>query len=75
VGMAAATVCMLRLPLSAIVIAGVLTIGSGAGSEPLVIIAVIVADLIVRRLAPAPPPPGPAGPRAPAPAGATPLPT
>jgi hypothetical protein len=69
---------MLRLPLSAIVIAGVLTIGSGAGSEPLVIIAVIIADLIVRRLA-APPAAGdspaatgPADPQLPA-AGAAPL--
>ena len=43
---------MLRLPLSAIVIAAVLTIGSGAGSEPLVIVGVIIAYLIARTLAP-----------------------
>jgi H+/Cl- antiporter ClcA len=52
VGMATATACMLRLPLSAIVIAAVLTIGSGAGSEPLVIVGVIIAYLIARTLAP-----------------------
>ena len=52
VGMAAATACMLRLPLSAIVIAAVLTVNSGAGSEPLVILGVVVAYLIARSLAP-----------------------
>jgi H+/Cl- antiporter ClcA len=52
VGMAAAIASVLRLPLSAIVIAAVLTIGSGAGSEPLVIVGVVIAYLIARTLAP-----------------------
>ncbi len=43
VGMAAAIAAVLRLPLSAIVIAALLTAGSGAGSEPLVIVGAIVA--------------------------------
>jgi H+/Cl- antiporter ClcA len=54
VGMAAATAAVLRLPLSAIVIAAVLTVGSGAGSEPLVIVGVVIAYLISRRLLPQP---------------------
>lgn len=55
VGMAAAIAAVLRLPLSAIVIATLLTTGSGAGSEPLVIVGTIVAYMIsVTLLAPAP---------------------
>jgi H+/Cl- antiporter ClcA len=50
VGMAAAIATVLRLPLSAIVIAAVLTEGSGAGSEPLVIVGTIVAYMVSRRL-------------------------
>ena len=50
VGMAAAVAAVLRLPLSAIVIAAVLTTGSGAGSEPLVIVAAIVAYMVSRIL-------------------------
>ena len=60
VGMAAAVVAVLRLPLSAIVIAAVLTEGSGAGSEPLVIVGTIVAYMVSRVLLP-PPATAPAG--------------
>ena len=73
VGMAAATAAVLRLPLSAIVIAAVLTAGSGAGSEPLVIVGTIVAYMVSRTLLP---PPAAAAPAAAAPATptATPIP-
>ncbi len=54
VGMAAATAAVLRLPLSAVVIAAVLTIGSGSGAEPLVIVGVVIAYLISRQLVPPP---------------------
>lgn len=50
VGMGAATVAILRLPLSAIVIASVLTAQAGAGSEPLTIIGVVVCYLVTLRL-------------------------
>jgi H+/Cl- antiporter ClcA len=46
VGMGAATVAILRLPLSAIVIASVLTANAGPGSEPLTIVGVVVAYLV-----------------------------
>ncbi len=55
VGMAAAIAAVLRLPLSAIVFAALLTAGSGAGSEPLVIVGAIVAYMVSRTLLPAPP--------------------
>ncbi len=55
VGMAAAVAAVLRLPLSAIVIATVLTTGSGAGSVPLVIVGTIIAYMVsVILLAPVP---------------------
>jgi hypothetical protein len=44
-------VAILRLPLSAIVIAALLTSKAGPGAEPLVIIAVVVAYLVTLRLA------------------------
>ena len=50
VGMAAAVAVVLRLPLSAIVIAALLTAGSGAGSQPLVIVGTIVAYMVSRTL-------------------------
>jgi H+/Cl- antiporter ClcA len=50
VGMAAAVAAVLRLPLSAIVIAAVLTSGSGAGSQPLVIVGAVVAYMVSRML-------------------------
>jgi H+/Cl- antiporter ClcA len=45
VGIGAGTVSILRLPLSAVVIATLLTAKSGAGAEPLTIIGVVVAYL------------------------------
>jgi H+/Cl- antiporter ClcA len=45
VGIGAGTVAILRLPLSAVVIATVLTAKSGTGAEPLTIIGVVVAYL------------------------------
>ncbi|MBV9800929.1 MAG: chloride channel protein [Solirubrobacterales bacterium] len=42
VGMAAGTVAILRLPLSAVVIATLLTKNSGVGAEPLIIVGVVV---------------------------------
>jgi H+/Cl- antiporter ClcA len=41
--MAAATVCVLRLPLSAVMLASLLTAPAGSGSGPLIIVAVVVA--------------------------------
>ena len=56
VGMGAATAAVLRLPLSGIVIAAVLTAGSGAGSQPLVIVGVVgIAYLISVTLGARPP--------------------
>jgi len=46
VGIGAATVAILRLPLSAVVIASLLTSKSGAGAEPLVILGVVVSYLV-----------------------------
>jgi H+/Cl- antiporter ClcA len=43
--MAAATVCVLRLPLSAVMIASLLTAPAGSGSGPLIIVAVVVAHI------------------------------
>jgi len=60
VGMAAAVAAVLRLPLSAIVIAAVLTARSGAGSEPLVIVGTVVAYMVSSRLLPPPAIPPPA---------------
>jgi H+/Cl- antiporter ClcA len=45
IGMGAAFVSILRLPLSAIVVASLLTAKAGAGAEPLIIIGVAVAYL------------------------------
>jgi H+/Cl- antiporter ClcA len=71
VGMAAAVVAVLRLPLSAIVIATVLTGGTGAGSGPLVIVGTIIAYIVSVSLVPPPPTSSPApvpdAPAAPAP--------
>jgi H+/Cl- antiporter ClcA len=53
VGIATGVVSVLRLPLSAVVLALVLTGGTGAGSGPLVIVGVIVALLVTVAL-PAP---------------------
>jgi H+/Cl- antiporter ClcA len=50
VGMGAATVAVLRLPLSAIVLASVLTFKAGVGAKPLVIVGVVVSYLVSVRL-------------------------
>jgi H+/Cl- antiporter ClcA len=74
VGMGAAIVAVLRLPLSAVVLATVLTSQAGTGVEPLIIVGVVVAYVVtlllsprhpdtvsVAATAPSPPPsPGPA---------------
>ena len=46
VGLGAATVAILRLPLTAVVLATLLTVKAGTGDEPLIIVGVIVAYLI-----------------------------
>jgi H+/Cl- antiporter ClcA len=43
--MAAATVCALRLPLSSVMLATLLTASAGPGSGPLIIVAVVVAHI------------------------------
>lgn len=50
VGMGAAVVSMLKLPLSAVVLAALLTAGSGAGAGPLIIVGVVAAYLTTRLL-------------------------
>ena len=46
VGMSAGVVSVLRLPLTAVVVAIVLTANSGVGAEPLVIVGVVVAYVV-----------------------------
>ena len=46
VGMGAAVVSVLRLPLSAVVLATLLTTKAGTGDEPLIIVGVVVAYLV-----------------------------
>lgn len=46
VGMGAATVAVLRLPLTAVVLATVLSAHGGTGDEPLIIVGVVVAFLV-----------------------------
>jgi H+/Cl- antiporter ClcA len=46
VGMGAGTVAILRLPLSAVVLATLLTSTAGVGQEPLIIVGVVVAYLV-----------------------------
>jgi H+/Cl- antiporter ClcA len=58
VGIGAATVAILRLPLSSVVLAFVLTSQSGPGAAPLIIVGVVVAYLVTLAL-PSPPPPEP----------------
>jgi H+/Cl- antiporter ClcA len=61
VALGAATVAVLRLPLSAVVLAVLLTSGAGAGVAPLIIVGVVVAYLVTLAL------PMPADAREPAP--------
>lgn len=58
VGMGAGTVAVLRLPLSAVVLASLLTSKSGSGAEPLIIVGVVVAYLATIGLGRAFDPPG-----------------
>jgi len=46
VGMGAAVVSVLRLPLSAVVLATLLTVTAGTGDEPLIIVGVVVSLLV-----------------------------
>lgn len=46
VGLGATTVAVLRLPLSAVVLATLLTVRSGTGDEPLIIVGVVVAYIV-----------------------------
>lgn len=50
VGMGAATASVLKLPVSAIVLATVLTIQAGTNAEPLIIVAVVVAYIVTLAL-------------------------
>jgi H+/Cl- antiporter ClcA len=50
VGLGAAVVAVLRLPLSAVVLATVFTVHTGLGSGPLIIVGVVVAYLTVQAL-------------------------
>ncbi|MGH2925701.1 MAG: chloride channel protein [Solirubrobacterales bacterium] len=52
VGIGAGVVAVLRLPLSAIVLAAVLTSKSGLGSSPLIIVGVVIAQLAVVAISP-----------------------
>ncbi|MFZ0091579.1 MAG: chloride channel protein [Solirubrobacteraceae bacterium] len=69
VGMTAGVAAILRLPLTAVVVGTVLTASSGAGSEPLIIVAAVIAYVMTLLLsAPRPaaatPAPRPASPAA-----------
>lgn len=69
VGMGAAAVAVLRLPLSAVVLATLLTARSGVGAAPLVIVGVLVAYLVALALErPRAAVPAPAGDAVPSPA-------
>ncbi len=77
VGIGAGTVAILRLPLSAVVIATLLTSKAGPGAEPLTIIGVVISYLVTLRLsalqtvkAPSVPPVGASDSVAPAPTAA-----
>ena len=50
VGMGAATAAVLRLPLSAVLVASLLTSNAGLGAEPLVIVGVVVSYIVSLRL-------------------------
>jgi H+/Cl- antiporter ClcA len=63
VGMGAATVAILRLPLSSVVLATLLTSHAGTGQEPLIIVGVVVAYLVTLLLSPASSTAGDARPR------------
>ncbi|HEX5820169.1 MAG TPA: chloride channel protein [Solirubrobacterales bacterium] len=60
VGLGAAVVSVLRLPLSAVVLATVFTVHTGLGSGPLIIVGVVVAYMTVQALDARSTPPEPA---------------
>jgi hypothetical protein len=66
------TASMLRLPLSAVVLAVLLTFESGPGATPLIIVGVVVAYLVTNLLSPREPPGAPDGAAADSPSGASP---
>jgi hypothetical protein len=47
VGMGAAVVAVLRLPLSGVLLASILTATAGLGASPLIILGVVVAYLVI----------------------------
>jgi len=60
VGLGAAVVAVLRIPLSAVVLAALLTSASGLGSSPLIIVGVVVAYIVTEAVSPRAPAPAPA---------------
>ncbi|HYB27700.1 MAG TPA: chloride channel protein [Solirubrobacteraceae bacterium] len=63
VGMGAAVVAVLRLPLSAVVLATLLTVHAGSNVEPLIIVGVVVSYIITLLLSRTPAPEATAQPR------------
>jgi H+/Cl- antiporter ClcA len=57
VGLGAAVVAVLRIPLSAVVLAALLTSASGLGSSPLIIVGVVVAYIVTEAVSPRAPAP------------------
>jgi hypothetical protein len=55
--MAAMVAAVLRLPLSAVVLATVLTASAGLGAQPLIVVAAVVAFVATSRLEPTTGPP------------------
>jgi H+/Cl- antiporter ClcA len=60
VGLGAAVVAVLRIPLSAVVLAALLTSQTGLGASPLIIVGVVVAYIVTDALSPRAPAPAPA---------------
>jgi H+/Cl- antiporter ClcA len=60
VGLGAAVVAVLRIPLSAVVLAALLTSTTGLGSSPLIIVGVVVAYIVTEAVSPRAPAPIPA---------------
>lgn len=60
VGLGAAVVAVLRIPLSAVVLAALLTSQSGLGASPLIIVGVVVAYIVTETVSPRAPDPTPA---------------
>jgi H+/Cl- antiporter ClcA len=60
VGIGAAVVAVLRIPLSAVVLAALLTSTTGLGSSPLIIVGVVVAYIVTEAVSPRAPAPTPA---------------